>query len=58
MLIGLSALSFSYRCGLIGRGTPRATTTPLDVDDIIALAARAGLQSVEFPIDLLSDPTP
>lgn len=55
MLIGLSALSFSYRCGLVGRGTERAIARPIGVDDLIALAARAGLQSVEFPLDLLPD---
>lgn len=55
MLIGLSALSFSYRCGLIGRGTGRAVARPMSVDDVIILAARAGLQSVEFPLDLLPD---
>ncbi|MCX7861038.1 MAG: sugar phosphate isomerase/epimerase, partial [Chloroflexus sp.] len=53
MLIGLSVLSFSYRCGLIGRGTTRAVSRPLDVEDIVALAARAGLQSIEFPLSLL-----
>lgn len=58
MLIGLSALSFSYRCGLIGRGTSRAVSRPFDVEDIIALATRAGLQSVEFPLDLLTDFAP
>lgn len=58
MLIGLSALSFSYRCGLVGRGTERAVSQPLSSDDLIALAARAGLQSVEFPLDLLPDRTP
>lgn len=55
MLIGLSALSFSYRCGLVGRGTGRAVSRPIGVDDVIALAARAGLRSVEFPLDLLPD---
>ncbi len=58
MLIGLSALSFSYRCGLIGRGTERATGNPLRVEDIIALTSRAGLQSVEFPLDMLPDLSP
>ncbi|NTW01775.1 MAG: sugar phosphate isomerase/epimerase [Oscillochloris sp.] len=58
MLIGLSALSFSYRCGLIGRGTRRATSNPLSVEDIITLAVRAGLQSVEFPLDMLPDVVP
>lgn len=58
MLIGLSALSFSYRCGLVGRGTPRVVGTPLGVEDIIALAARAGLQSVEIPFALLPDTSP
>jgi len=58
VLIGLSALSFSYRCGLVGRGTPRAVARPLGVDDVIALAARAGLRSVEFPLALLPDRGP
>ncbi|MEF3273828.1 MAG: sugar phosphate isomerase/epimerase [Chloroflexus sp.] len=58
MLIGLSALSFSYRCGLIGRGTTRAVRHPLDVDDVITLAARAGLQSIEFPLSWLPDLSP
>lgn len=56
MLIGLSALSFSYRCGLVGRETSRVVSAPLTVDDIVALAARAGLASVELPVDLLPDP--
>lgn len=55
MLIGLSALSFSYRCGLVGRGTPRVVGRPLGVADIVALAARAGLQSVEIPYAFLPD---
>ncbi|NNJ08924.1 sugar phosphate isomerase/epimerase [Chloroflexales bacterium ZM16-3] len=58
MLIGLSALSFSYRCGLLGRGTARATSTPLSIDDIVALTARAGLQSIEFPLGILPDLAP
>ncbi|MFN3374342.1 MAG: sugar phosphate isomerase/epimerase family protein [Chloroflexus sp.] len=58
MLIGLSVLSFSYRCGLIGRGTTRAVSHPLEVEDIVALAARAGLQSIEFPLSLLPDLSP
>lgn len=58
MLIGLSALSFSYRCGLVGQGTWRATSHPLSVDDIIALTTRAGLRSIEFPLDLLPDLAP
>lgn len=55
MLIGLSALSFSYRCGLVGRDTPRVVSAPLGVDDILALAARANLRSVELPVALLPD---
>ena len=58
MLIGLSALSFSFRCGLVGRGTPRAAASPLGVDAIIALAVRAGLHSVELPLAMLSDLAP
>jgi sugar phosphate isomerase/epimerase len=58
VLIGLSALSFSYRCGLIGRGTGRVTGQPLSVEDIIALAVRAGLRSIEFPLDMLPDLNP
>ncbi len=58
MLIGLSALSFSYRCGLVGRGTGRVVSRPIGVDDVVALAARAGLRSVEFPLDLLPDLAP
>lgn len=58
MLIGLSALSFSYRCGLVGRGTPRVVARPLGVEDIVALAARAGLRSVELPFALLPDTSP
>jgi sugar phosphate isomerase/epimerase len=58
VLIGLSALSFSYRCGLIGKGTARAVGQPIGVEDIIALAVRAGLQSVEFPLDMLPDFAP
>jgi sugar phosphate isomerase/epimerase len=55
VLIGLSALSFSYRCGLVGRDTSRVVSAPLGVDDIVALAARAGLASVELPLALLPD---
>jgi len=58
VLIGLSALSFSYRCGLIGRGTRRATSKPLSIEDIITLALRAGLQSIEFPLEMLPDFAP
>jgi 3-oxoisoapionate decarboxylase len=58
VLIGLSALSFSFRCGLVGRGTARAVASPLGVDAIIALAVRAGLQSVEIPLALLPDHAP
>jgi sugar phosphate isomerase/epimerase len=58
VLIGLSALSFSYRCGLIGQGTPRAHRAPLGVDAILDMAAGAGLQSVAFPVELLSDVSP
>lgn len=55
MLVGLSALSFSFRCGLVGRGTPRAVTSPMGVDAVIALAVRAGLHSLEIPLSLLPD---
>ncbi|WP_238613449.1 sugar phosphate isomerase/epimerase family protein [Candidatus Oscillochloris fontis] len=55
VLIGLSALSFSYRCGLVGRGTNRVVSKPFSIDDIITLAVRAGLQSVEFPLEMLPD---
>jgi sugar phosphate isomerase/epimerase len=58
VLIGLSALSFSFRCGLVGRGTARAVPSPLGVDAIIALAVRAGLQSIELPLALLPDLDP
>lgn len=58
MLIGLSALSFSYRCGLVGRDTPRVVSTPLSVDELIALADRAGLRSIELPVALLADTSP
>ncbi|MEI6775429.1 MAG: sugar phosphate isomerase/epimerase [Chloroflexales bacterium] len=58
MLIGLSALSFSYRCGLIGRGTGRVTGQPLSIEDIVALTIRAGLRSIEFPLDMLPDLSP
>lgn len=58
MLIGLSALSFSYRCGLIGQGTPRAHRAPLGLPAILDLAAAAGLQSVAFPFELLPDRSP
>jgi 3-oxoisoapionate decarboxylase len=51
--IGLSALSFSYRCGLVGRDTPRVASAPLGVADIVALAARAGLGSVALPAAML-----
>lgn len=55
MLIGLSALSFSYRCGLVGRDTSRVVSVPITVDDLLALAARAGLRSIELPVELLPD---
>jgi 3-oxoisoapionate decarboxylase len=55
MLIGLSALGFSFSCGLIGQGTPRAHRTPLGVMAILDRAVEAGLQSVAFPFDLLPD---
>lgn len=55
MRIGLSALSFSYQCGLIGAGTPRAVVTPMHVEGLLALASRAGLDAVAFPFTLLPD---
>lgn len=55
MLIGLSALSFSFQCGFVGRGTARAVSSPMGVDAIITLAVRAGLQSVALPLGLLPD---
>lgn len=58
MLIGLSALSFSYRCGLVGRDTPRLVSRPLELDGIISLAARARLRSIELPLALLPDLAP
>ena len=58
VLIGLSALSFSFRCGFVGRGTPRAIASPLGVDAIITLAVRAGLHSIEFPLSMLPDLAP
>ncbi|MFV9505391.1 MAG: sugar phosphate isomerase/epimerase family protein [Oscillochloridaceae bacterium umkhey_bin13] len=53
MRIGLSALSFSYRCGLVGQGTPRAVASPLSADALITLAVRAGLTSLALPAALL-----
>lgn len=58
MLIGLSALSFSYRCGLVGRDTARVVSRPLSAAEIVTLAARAGLQSLALPIALLPDLRP
>lgn len=58
MLIGLSALSFSYRCGLIGQDTPRAHRAPLGLAAILDLATDCGLQSVAFPFTLLPDRSP
>jgi sugar phosphate isomerase/epimerase len=58
VLIGLSVLSFSYRCGRLGRDTPRATKQPMSIDELISLAARASLQSLEFPLSLLPDLRP
>ncbi len=58
MLFGLSALSFSFRCGLIGRGTSRAVLNPLGIEALIALTARAGLRSLEFPLVMLADHSP
>lgn len=56
--IGLSALSFSYRCGIIGRGTSRMISRPTDVEALMSLASRAGLQTIEFPFSLLPDLDP
>ncbi|GAB4445704.1 MAG: sugar phosphate isomerase/epimerase [Chloroflexi bacterium OHK40] len=58
MLIGLSALSFSYRCGLVGRDTARVVSRPLLAEDLIALAARAGLRAIELPLALIPDTSP
>lgn len=58
MHIGLSALSFSYRCGLVGRDTPRFVSQPFGIEDIVALASRAGLHGIEFPLDMLPDLEP
>ena len=53
--IGLSALSFSYRCGLWGQATERVVREPLSIEALINLAADAALQSLEFPVALLHD---
>lgn len=58
MLIGLSALSFSYCCGLIGQNTPRAHRAPWGLQAILEHATAAGLQSIAFPCELLPDPSP
>jgi sugar phosphate isomerase/epimerase len=58
LLIGLSALSFSYQCGLIGRDTTRVVSRALTIEELISLAARAGLQSIELPFALLHDLAP
>lgn len=58
MRIGLSALSFSYRCGFVGRGTSRLVSQPLDIDSLLTLASRAGLHGVEFPLSMLPDLEP
>ncbi len=55
MRIGVSALTFSYQCGLLGQGTSREVSHPMTVDDLMVLASRAGLQSVEFPVAMLPD---
>ncbi|MCU0495679.1 MAG: sugar phosphate isomerase/epimerase [Chloroflexaceae bacterium] len=55
MRIGLSALSFSYRCGFVGRGTSRMVSQPMDVEGLLTLASRAGLQGVAIPFALLPD---
>lgn len=58
MLIGLSALSFSYRCGLIGQNTPRAHRAPLGIEAILDLAVATGVQSIALPVELLPDLSP
>jgi sugar phosphate isomerase/epimerase len=58
MRIGLSALSFSYRCGLVGRGTDRLVTQPLTIEGLLTLASRAGLHGVEFPFIMLTSLEP
>lgn len=58
MRIGLSALSFSYRCGFVGRGTSRLVSQPLDIEGLLALASRAGLHGIEFPLAMVRDRHP
>jgi sugar phosphate isomerase/epimerase len=46
--IGLAAFTFSYTCGYVGKGTPRAWSDPYDAYDLMDLAAAHDLGGVEF----------
>ena len=48
MKVGLSAYTFSYLCGFVGAGTPRACADPYNAYDVMDLAAANGLGAVEF----------
>ena len=58
MSIGLSPYSFPWRCGFMGRGTPRACATPYSAYDLLDVASHHGLKSVELPLPLLPDLRP
>lgn len=57
--IGLCVFGIAYSCGFVGRGSARAHPAPLNAYDVLALAARLGLNAVELPpayIDPGTDP--
>jgi sugar phosphate isomerase/epimerase len=57
MPCGVSAFSFAYLTGGLGRGTGRANPRPLDIFGLMDLAAAAGLSGVEFPPGMVPDPS-
>lgn len=52
---GLSAYSFGYVTGWMGRGTERANPSPLDAFGLMDLAAEAGLYGVELPVGMVQE---
>lgn len=56
--VGLCVYGVSYTTGFVGRDTPRANPWPLSYLDLLDLAARLGLASVEVPRAMLPDSAP
>jgi len=54
---GLSCYSFPFTCGFRNRDGKAVCPNPMNGLDLVALAARHGLTSVEFPLSIIPDHT-